>query len=64
MRALDVRHPGYGFADHKRYPVKDHYAALDRLGACAAHRRSFGPVGKALGLPLPPWPSASERAAG
>jgi ribonuclease HII len=65
MRTLDARHPGYGFADHKGYPVKEHYAALERLGACAAHRRSFGPVRKALGLPpLPPWPTASERAAG
>jgi ribonuclease HII len=55
MRMLDARHPGYGFADHKGYPVKEHYTALDRLGACAAHRRSFGPVRKALGLPpLPP----------
>jgi ribonuclease HII len=65
MRKIDARHPGYGFADHKGYPVKEHYAALARLGACAAHRQSFGPVRKALGLPpLPPWPSASERAAG
>ena len=65
MRMLDAVHPGYGFADHKGYPVKEHYAALERLGACAAHRRSFGPVRKALGLPpLPPWPTASERAAG
>jgi ribonuclease HII len=65
MRMLDERHPGYGFADHKGYPVKEHYAALARLGACAAHRRSFGPVRKVLGLPpLPPWPSASERSAG
>jgi ribonuclease HII len=65
MRTLDARHPGYGFADHKGYPVRAHYEALARLGACAAHRRSFGPVRKALGLPpLPPWPSASERAAG
>ena len=62
MRMLDSRHPGYGFADHKGYPVPAHYEALARLGACAAHRRSFGPVRKALGLPpLPPWPSASER---
>jgi ribonuclease HII len=62
---LDARHPGYGFADHKGYPVKEHYAALARLGACAAHRRSFGPVRKTLGLPpLPPWPTASVRAAG
>jgi ribonuclease HII len=65
MRSLDARHPGYGFADHKGYPVREHYAALASLGACAAHRRSFGPVRKALGLPpLPPWPSASDRASG
>jgi ribonuclease HII len=63
MRTLETIHPGYGFADHKGYPVRAHYAALSRLGACAAHRRSFGPVREVLGLPpLPPWPSASERA--
>src|SRR3954467_12299588 len=62
MRTLDTIHPGYGFADHKGYPVRAHYAALSLLGACAVHRRSFGPVREVLGLPpLPPWPSASER---
>jgi ribonuclease HII len=50
MIALDGEHPGYGFARHKGYPVPEHYAALDRLGACPIHRRSFGPVRKALGL--------------
>jgi ribonuclease HII len=36
---------------------------LAQLGACPAHRRSFGPVREVLGLPpLPPWPLASERA--
>jgi ribonuclease HII len=38
MRTLDARRPGYGFADHKGYPVPAHYEALARLGACAAHR--------------------------
>ena len=57
MRTLDTRHPGYGFADHKGYPVRAHYDALARLGACPAHRRSFGPVREVLGLPpLPPGP--------
>lgn len=51
MRELDGAHPGYGFAKHKGYPVKEHLAALTRLGACAVHRRSFGPVRVALGLP-------------
>jgi ribonuclease HII len=50
MLELDATYPGYGFARHKGYPVKEHYDALDRLGACPVHRRSFGPVRKALGL--------------
>lgn len=63
MTELDAQYPGYGFAKHKGYPVKEHVAALDKLGASAVHRTSFGPVRKALGLPpLPPWPEASERA--
>lgn len=62
MRTLDARHPGYGFADHKGYPVRAHYEALARLGACPVHRRSFAPVREALGLPpLPPWPLPLER---
>ena len=51
MRDLDATHPGYGFAKHKGYPVKEHLAALKSLGACEAHRRSFNPVRVALGLP-------------
>lgn len=51
MRELDARHPGYGFAKHKGYPVKEHLAALRAHGACDVHRRSFGPVREALGLP-------------
>ena len=43
MKKLDKRHPGYGFASHKGYPVREHYAALKKLGACPVHRRSFGP---------------------
>jgi ribonuclease HII len=50
MVELDRQHPGYGFAKHKGYPVKKHYEALERLGVTPVHRRSFGPVKKALGL--------------
>ena len=54
----DARYPGYGFASHKGYPAPQHYAALDRLGPCAIHRRSFEPVRlAAAGLP-----SGSRRA--
>ena len=41
MRELDAQFPGYGFAQHKGYPVAEHVRALGRLGACPVHRRSF-----------------------
>jgi ribonuclease HII len=50
MKELDRTYPGYGFSQHKGYPVKSHVEALSKLGACAIHRRSFGPVRKVLGL--------------
>jgi ribonuclease HII len=57
MCALDAQYPGYGFAQHKGYPVAAHASALKKLGACPVHRRSFALVREALGLPpLPPWP--------
>jgi ribonuclease HII len=62
MQELDAKYPGYGFAKHKGYPVKEHLSALEKLGACPVHRRSFAPVRQALGLPpLPPWPTPDER---
>ncbi|AND69334.1 ribonuclease HII [Dyella thiooxydans] len=48
MVQLDTVHPGYGFAVHKGYPTAAHLDALQRLGPCPQHRRSFGPVGRAL----------------
>lgn len=44
MTALDRQYPGYDFARHKGYPTRAHLEALARLGICAIHRRSFGPV--------------------
>ncbi|WP_110301584.1 ribonuclease HII [Dyella sp. AtDHG13] len=44
MVALDREHPGYGFAEHKGYATPAHLAALQRLGPCPHHRRSFAPV--------------------
>ena len=41
---LERLYPGYGFAKHKGYPTREHFAALNRLGPCPEHRRSFGPV--------------------
>lgn len=41
MVEMDAAYPGYGFARHKGYGTKAHYAALDALGPCPIHRRSF-----------------------
>lgn len=38
---LDALYPQYGFAKHKGYGTKAHYAALDQYGPCPAHRRTF-----------------------
>ncbi|SFK47377.1 ribonuclease HII [Methylophaga sulfidovorans] len=48
MVALDEVYPGYGFAQHKGYPTKQHQQALLTLGVTDIHRRSFGPVRSAL----------------
>lgn len=41
METLDAEYPGYGFAKHKGYPTKEHYAAIQKLGVSKAHRKSF-----------------------
>ena len=38
---LEALYPQYGFAKHKGYGTKAHYAALDEFGPCPAHRKSF-----------------------
>ena len=50
MLALAKDFPGYGFERHKGYGTPEHQAAIQRLGVCALHRRSFKPVQLALGL--------------
>jgi len=46
MIALDKMFPGYGFAQHKGYGTKTHLTALESLGPCSIHRKSFAPVKK------------------
>lgn len=41
MLEQDAIYPQYGFAVHKGYGTKAHYAALTQYGACPIHRRSF-----------------------
>lgn len=41
MTELDATYPQYGFAIHKGYGTKKHYAALEEFDACPAHRKTF-----------------------
>ena len=44
MNELDQRYPGYGFARHKGYGTPEHLRALQAIGPCPEHRRTFAPV--------------------
>lgn len=44
MIALEAKYPGYGFARHKGYGTQFHRMALQRLGPCTIHRKSYAPV--------------------
>lgn len=48
MKDLDNEYPGYGFAKHKGYGTPGHLEALQRLGPCPFHRRSFAPIARWL----------------
>jgi ribonuclease HII len=60
MLRADRLYPGYGFGLHKGYGTASHIEALDRLGPCPIHRRSFHGVVRVFGIgpslfpPLPP----------
>ena len=41
MEAIDAVYPQYGFAVHKGYGTKRHYAAISEYGMCPIHRRTF-----------------------
>ncbi len=41
MEAIDAVYPQYGFAVHKGYGTKRHYAAVTEYGLCPIHRRTF-----------------------
>ncbi|MCY4082429.1 MAG: ribonuclease HII [Caldilineaceae bacterium] len=43
---LHDQFPAYGFRSHKGYAARTHLAAIEKLGPCPAHRRSFSPLSK------------------
>jgi ribonuclease HII len=44
MLRFHEQYPGYGFAEHKGYGTAKHLAAIEKLGACPIHRKSFAPL--------------------
>jgi ribonuclease HII len=54
MNHADKVYPLYSFSDHKGYPTASHRQALEALGPCPLHRRSFAPV-RVLLPQFPAW---------
>lgn len=48
MVVLDQQYPQFGFAQHKGYPTKMHFAAIAEHGVIDQHRRSYAPIKQAL----------------
>jgi ribonuclease HII len=44
MIAYEDTYPGYGFAGHKGYITAAHTSALNTLGVCPIHRKSFSNI--------------------
>jgi len=50
---LDETYPGYLFAKNKGYGTPEHRHAIDRLGPCDQHRKTFSPISDYFSL-FPP----------
>jgi ribonuclease HII len=44
MADMAQKYPGYFFERHVGYSTRQHIAALESLGLCDLHRRSFAPI--------------------
>jgi len=44
MERMALQYPGYGFEVHKGYGTKEHVEAIEKLGPCPEHRKSFEPL--------------------
>ena len=49
MYDLADKYPGYGFEKHVGYGTAAHKKAIEELGVCDEHRRSFKPIAQFLG---------------
>ena len=48
MTEIDREYPQYGFAKHAGYGTKAHLDAIREFGASPVHRKTFGPVTRAI----------------
>ena len=48
MYELDEKYPEYGFKNHKGYPTRKHYDALNKYGLIDGYRKTYGPVIKIM----------------
>ncbi len=55
MIEMDKKYPGYGFKNHKGYPTKEHLKALNEIGICDIHRKSYKPVKNIIEKQLSLW---------
>ncbi len=49
MHKLAKKYPGYGFEKHVGYGTAAHRKALEELGVCPEHRKSFKPIAELIG---------------
>jgi ribonuclease HII len=50
MQNYHKKFPQYGFAEHKGYGTKAHFANLEKYGPCKIHRKTFYPVSSVQNL--------------
>ncbi len=55
MLEKSIQFPGYDFEHNMGYPTKKHLDAIQQIGVCEIHRRSYKPVKDALQKQLTLW---------
>ncbi len=48
MHSFAKKYPNYGFEKHSGYPTVAHITALNTVGICEIHRKTFAPVKAAM----------------
>ena len=64
MYKLAEKYPGYGFEKHVGYGTAAHRKALEELGVCPEHRKSFRPIAEMLDIVPAKKSSKSTKAKG